>query len=115
MPTELLVNFNEFWARLRADICAAKESVFLQTFALEGDSIGKQLAEALLASPAQDKRILADSFTRIVLSDHFRYTPANLFDQELKDEARQTELMRAQLESAGVAIKFTNPYGASPR
>lgn len=115
MPTELLVDFNEFWTRLRADICAAKESVFIQTFALEGDSIGKQLAEALLASPARDKRILADSFTRIVLSDRLRYTPANFFDPKLKQEARETDLMRSQLEAAGVQIKFTNPYGASPR
>jgi cardiolipin synthase len=100
---------------LRADICAAKESVFIQTFALEGDSIGKQLAEALLASRAEDKRILADSFTRIVLSDRFRYAPSNLFDAKLKEEARETDLMRAQLSSAGVAIRFTNPYGAAPR
>jgi len=115
MPTELLVNFNEFWTRLRADICAASESVLVQTFALEGDSIGKQLAEALLASPAGDKRILADSFTRIVLSDRFRYAPASLLDPKLKAEAHETELMSAQLASAGVAIRFTNPYGASPR
>lgn len=115
MPTELLVNFDEFWKRLRADICAAKESVFLQTFALEGDSIGKQLGEALLVSSAKDKRILADSFTRIVLSDRLRYAPANIFDQELNNEARETEKMRAELEAAGVEIKFTNPYGASPR
>jgi cardiolipin synthase len=115
MPTELLVNFKEFWTRLRADISAARESVLVQTFALEGDSIGKQLAEALLASPAKDKRILADSFTRIVLSDRFRYAPASLLDPKLKKEAHETELMSAQLASAGVAIKFTNPYGASPR
>jgi cardiolipin synthase A/B len=115
MPTELLVNFNEFWTRLRADICAAKESVFIQTFAFEGDSVGKQLAAVLLASPAKDKRILADSFTRIVLSDRLRYAPSNLFDSELKQEARDTDLMRAELEAAGVQIKFTNPYGASLR
>ena len=115
MPTELLVNFNEFWSRLSADIHAAKESVFIQTFALEGDSIGKQLSEALLASCAKDRRILADSFTRIVLSDRVRYAPSNLFNPKLKEEARATELMRTQLESAGVKIKFTNPYGASLR
>jgi cardiolipin synthase len=115
MPTELLVNFNEFWKRLSADICAAKESVFIQTFALEGDSVGKQLGEALLSSRAADKRILADSFTRIVLSDRLRYAPSNLFDPELNQEARETDLMCAALEAAGVKIEFTNPYGASPR
>lgn len=115
MPTELLVNFNEFWSRLRADILAAKDSVLIQTFALEGDSVGKRLAETLLSSAAVDRRILADSFTRIFLSDRLRYAPANLFDPRLKQEARETDLMRAELEAAGVQIKFTNPYGASPR
>ena len=60
MSIELLVNFNEFWSRLREDVVRAEESVFVQTFAFEGDSVGKQLAEALLSSPARDKRVLAD-------------------------------------------------------
>ena len=30
---ELLVNFNEFWSRLRGDIERARESAFVQTFA----------------------------------------------------------------------------------
>ena len=82
MPTELLVNFNEFWSRLSADIHAAKESVFIQTFALEGDSIGKQLSDTLLASCAKDRRILADSFTRIVLSDRAEDGGAGVDDSE---------------------------------
>lgn len=115
MATELLVNFNEFWSRLRADIALARESVFVQTFALEGDSVGKQLAEALLSSTAPDKRVLADSFTRIVLSDRFRYSPANILDRELRAEARETATMRRELESAGVRIRFTNVYRPTPR
>ena len=63
MAVELLVNFNEFWSRLCEDIARARESVFVQTFAFEGDSVGKQLAEALLSSHARDKRVLADSYT----------------------------------------------------
>ena len=115
MPTELLVNFNEFWLRLSADIARAQHSVFVQTFAFEGDSVGKQLAAALVSSSAPDKRVLADSFTRIVLSDRFKYLPANYFDRELRDEARETALMTSELERAGVQIRFTNPYGLSPR
>ena len=115
MSIELLVNFNEFWSRLREDIARANESVFVQTFAFEGDSVGKQLAEALLSSPARDKRVLADSFTRIVLSDRFRYSPANMLDRELRHEARETSAMRRELESAGIEIKFTNPYRPTPR
>ena len=112
---ELLVNFNEFWLRLNEDIASAQQSVFVQTFAFEGDAVGKQLARALLSSPAEDKRVLADSFTRVVLNDRFRYAPANLFDNGLRREAGQTTAMLAQLEAAGIKIKFTNPYGLSPR
>lgn len=115
MSTELLLDFKEFWSRLREDIARAQESVLVQTFAFEGDAIGKQLADALLRSPARDKRVLADSFTRIVLSDRFRYSPANILDSDLRHEARETVAMRSLLESAGIAITFTNPYRPIPR
>src|SRR5213594_1068817 len=115
MAIELLIDFNEFWSRLNEDIRLAQQSVFVQTFAFEGDQVGQKLSDALLSSPAQDKRILADSFTRIVLSDRFRYSPANWFDRGLKAEARETAALWSQLKSAGVAIKFTNPFGLSLR
>lgn len=115
MKVDLLVNFKEFWSRLREDISSAKQSVFIQTFSFEGDSVGEQLAAALTASPAREKRVLADSFTRIVLSDRFRYAPANFFDKSLSDEARAGAAMCARLRASGVAIRFTNPYGLSPR
>jgi cardiolipin synthase len=115
MNTELLVDYNEFWTRLSEDIRSARQSVFVQTFAFEGDAVGKQLSAALLSSTAPDKRVLADSFTRIVLSDRFRYSPANFFDDELRHEARETAAMMGELESDGVEIRFTNPYGLSPR
>src|SRR5439155_24363343 len=115
MPIEFLIDFDEFWSRLNEDIRLAQQSVFIQTFALEGDRVGQKLADAMLSSPAQDKRILADSFTKIVLSDRFRYSPANVFDKMLRHEARETERMIHKLKAAGVAISFTNPYGLSPR
>jgi cardiolipin synthase len=115
MKAELLVNYNEFWTRLREDIARASRSVFVQTFAFEGDRVGKQLSSVLLSAAATDKRVLADSFTRVVLSDRFRYSPANFFDEELRQEARATTAMMGELKSAGVEIRFTNPYGISPR
>ena len=115
MSIELLIDFNEFWSRLNEDIRLARRSVFVQTFALEGDQVGQELSEALLSSPAQDKRLLADSFTQIVLSDRFRYSPANIFEQELRHEAQETERMIQKLRAAGVAVNFTNPYGLSLR
>jgi cardiolipin synthase A/B len=115
MKIELLVDFQEFWTRLSEDIRTAEKSLFVQTFALEGDSTGRQLSEALLSSSAPDRRILADSFTRVVLSDRFKYSPSALLDRGLRDEARQTISMRNELVSAGVQVRFTNAYGPTPR
>lgn len=115
MKIELLLDFDEFWSRLRLDIAAARDSIFVQTFALEGDEVGHALADALQSSPARDKRILADSFTRLVLSDRFRYAPANLFDPQLRFEARATEIMIRALRQMGVQVQFTNPFAATPR
>ncbi|HXI62842.1 MAG TPA: phospholipase D-like domain-containing protein, partial [Pyrinomonadaceae bacterium] len=115
MPSELLVNFKEFWPRLREEILSARDSIYIQTFALEGDTVGLQLSAALLSSRVADQRILADSFTRIVLSDRFRYSPANLFDRSLRDEARSTAAMTRALRHQGVKIRYTNGYGATPR
>jgi hypothetical protein len=50
-----------------------------------------------------------------VLSDRFKYSPANLFDAELRDEARETEAMLAQLGRERVVIRYTNRYGVTPR
>src|SRR5438094_9649808 len=115
MAIELLIDFDEFWSRLNEDIRLAQQSVFVQTFAFEGDQVGQKLSDALLSSPAHDRRILADSFTRIVLSDRFRFSPANFFDRELRDEARATAEMLREIKSAGVELEFTNVYGATPR
>ena len=115
MKIELLVDFKEFWTRLSEDIRAAESSVLVQTFALEGDNTGKRLAEALISSTAPDRRILADSFTQIVLSDRFKYSPSALIDRELQDEVRQTRGMKQDLKASGVEIRFTNAYGPTPR
>jgi len=115
MSIELLVDFKEFWPKLRADLQMARQSILVQTFAFEGDSVGQDLAEALLSSPAERKQILADSFTRVVLSDRFRFWPSNLLDEGLQREARETALMISRLQSAGVMIKYTNPYGVALR
>jgi cardiolipin synthase len=112
---DLLVDFNEFWSRLSADILSARESVLIQTFALEGDSVGRQLSAALKSSPAREKKILADSFTRVVLNDRFRYSPANFLDAQLRQEVRATKRMIEELRAEAVQIQYTNAYGLTPR
>src|SRR5437879_7130995 len=85
------------------------------TMTCYGDQVGPYLSAPPVSSPARDNLILADSFTQIVLSDRFRYSPANIFDQELRQEARETARMIQKLKAAGVAVSFTNPYALSPR
>jgi len=108
---ELLVDAEPFWVRLKADIAAAQNRVYIQTLSFEGDSVGLALAEAMAASPAVDKRIVVDHYTRCVLSDKFLYSPRNLFDSELRREDKATAAMIAGLISRRVAVKFVNPVG----
>jgi cardiolipin synthase len=115
MSINLLVDFEEFWSSLRADIAAARESVMVQTFAFEGDRIGSDLAAVLLGATAPDKRVLIDSFSRIVLSDRFRYSPTNFLDRALRSEAEDTAAMLSRLSRAGIKIQYTNSFGPTPR
>lgn len=115
MPAEILIDFEEFWTRLSEDTRSAGTSIYVQTLACEGDSIGKLLGASLLAARAPDKRVLADSFTKIVLSDKFRFSPGNLINAELRREARATTSLFRELRAGGVQLQFTNPYGFTPR
>lgn len=115
MKFQLLVDFDSFWASLSRDIQTAAACTFVQTFSFEGDRIGQMLAELLSASPAPDRRILVDSFSKVVLSDKFLYAPGNWSDAELLCEVKETRRLHATLGSAGVQIKYGNPFGFSPR
>src|SRR5258706_11895839 len=115
MRFQLLVDFDSFWASLSRDIHQAEAYTFVQTFSFEGDRIGKMLAELVSSSQASDKRILVDSFSKVVLSDKFLYAPGNWGDRELRHEARETRRLHAALAAAAVQIKYGNPFGFSPR
>jgi cardiolipin synthase len=108
---ELLVDAAPFWTRLQADIAAARDRVYIQTLSFEGDSVGLALAEAMAASPARDKRIIVDHYTRFVLSDKFLYSPRNLFNTDLRRENSATVAMIDDLNSRRVAVRFVNPVG----
>lgn len=106
---QLLVDFNSFWSSLCTDVRNASESVYVQTFSFEGDSIGQGLARLLSESRAIDRRVLVDAFTKYVLSDKFRFAPSHWFDQALKREARETRSMISALTAQGIQVQFTNP------
>jgi len=108
---ELLQDAAEFWPRAKADILAARERVYLQALSFEGDAAGREVAAALAASPAPDRRVLVDCFTKHVVSDRLVWRPGNLLDPALREEVRATRRMRRDLERAGVFWRFVGPLG----
>jgi cardiolipin synthase len=108
---ELLVDAKAFSRRLDSDIRAAQKRVSLQAMTFEGDASGQQVAEAIMASRAKDRRILVDAYTRFTLSDKFLYGPTRLCDNELQAEVKATQTMFSDLGQHGVGVRVTNPYG----
>ncbi len=115
MNTELLIDFEAFWQRLAEDIACARDRVWVQTFSFEGDVIGKSLASALQVSSATDKRLLVDSFSKIVVSDRFLYVPRNFFDSKLRSEVLDTAKLQRLLDNSRVQVRYGNPFSISPR
>jgi len=108
---KLLVDSAEFWSTLARDLAAARSSVRVQTLSYEADSAGTLLEQALLASPAADRRLIIDCFTLHVISDRLLVTPRNLLDRGLRAEVRATSESVQRLRRAGVGVRFTNPIG----
>ena len=111
MRLRLLVGSGEFWEALEQDIAGARSSVLVQTLTFEGDAAGHGLARAMEASPAADRRIIVDNFTRHIQNDRFLWAPQNLLDRTLRAEVRGTYAMIQGLEDAGVGIRWVNPWG----
>jgi cardiolipin synthase len=108
---ELLQDAAEFWPRAEADILAARRRVHVQALTFEGDAAGRRVAAALAASPAPDRRVLVDSFTKHVVSDRVVWLPGSLLDRELRAEVRETKAMQRGLGHAGVSWRFVGPLG----
>jgi cardiolipin synthase len=111
MKLELLVDSAPFRERLREDISKAHKRIYLQTLSFEGDSVGRELADEIIASDAVDKKIIIDCYTKYVLSDKFIYSPKNIFDSELRRERKATAKMVADMITDGTSVKFINPAG----
>lgn len=111
MRAKLLVDSDQFWSSLQEDIRSSRDSIYIQTLSFEGDSVGHMLSDELTSSSSRDKRILVDSYTRYVLSDHFLYTIRNIFDPDLQAEKARTLKMVHELNHRGVLVKFINPAG----
>ena len=113
MKIELLLDADEFWARLRGDLAAARQRAWIQTFTFEGDRVGTALGRALRSCGAADRRLLVDRYSILYHSDRLVPGPAWL-DRAFRREVFLTHRWVRRLRSEGVAVRFSNPLGPNP-
>ena len=113
MNVELLVDAPEFWARLQDDLRRAERSAYIQTFTFEGDRVGVALGRALERSPADDRRLLVDSYSLLYHSDRIIPGPAWL-DRRFRREVMLTHRWVRRLRDGGAGVRFGNPLGPWP-
>ncbi len=107
----ILVDSPAVWASFQADLAAARDCVYVQTYSFEGDRAGTALSDALLAAAAPDRRLLVDSYTRANHSDRWLIFPPGRFDRELRAEVRNTRRLVRTLRAEGVGVRFGRPFG----
>jgi len=108
---DLLVGSAAFWQRAACDIAAARRRVLIQAMTFEGDGAGQAVAQAVVQSPAADRRVLVDDYTRHVINDTFL---ALSRDPAIHAEAEETWAMFDGLVAAGVGLRLSNPIGRNP-
>ena len=107
----LLVGSDAFLTAAAADMAQARRRVLVQAMTFEGDAAGLGVAGAVMGSPAADRRVLVDDYTRFVVSDHFVYSPHYLLDHAFRAEVKATRGMFDDLSKMGVGVRVTNPAG----
>lgn len=108
---EVLVDSEAVWASVQADLAAAREYAFIQTYSFEGDWVGAALSGALLAARAPDRRLLIDSYTRANQNDRWIALPGTVFDPAFRAEVRNTGRLVRTLRREGVGVRFGRPFG----
>lgn len=111
MQSDLLVGSEKFMSSLAEISSKAKESFYVQAMTFEGDEAGEQLIATMNASPAADKRLLIDSYSKVVINDHFVHSSKYLFDSTFRSEVKNTRRLIKRAKESGIQVKFTNPVG----
>ncbi len=108
---ELLIGADAFRDSARAAMVRARRRVLVQAMTFEGDAAGLSIASAIGSSPAADRRVLVDDYTRRVINDAFlAFSP----DPALKAEAKATWAMFDALVLGGAGLRITNPMSRNP-
>ena len=97
--------------RLEKVAAEAKNSLLAQAMTFEGDDAGEWLIEIMKASPAKTKRLLVDSYSKVVINDHFIKSLRYIKDAAFRREVKRTRTLIEEARSAGIEVQFTNPVG----
>lgn len=108
----LLTDAREFDAAIAPAIRQARRRVFIQVMTFELDGIGRRFWEMLVQSPAAEKVLCVDAFSRAKISDDLTLGRRYLTDAAFRREARATRRLLRNGTQDGVRIVVTNPLGA---
>ena len=108
----LLVDAGEFHAAIMPAIRNARRRVLIQVMTFELDGVGGQLWQTLASSPAAEKVLCVDAFSRVKVSDGFIFGRRYWTDAGRRAEARRTRRLLRPGVRDGVRIVVTNPVGA---
>ncbi|WP_424962251.1 phospholipase D-like domain-containing protein [Ekhidna sp.] len=97
--------------RLEEVASTAKESFYAQAMTFEGDAAGKWLIEVMKSSPARKKKLLIDSYSKLVINDHFIPSLKYLQDRDFRNEVKETNKLIKEAQKNRIEVKFTNPIG----
>ena len=107
--SQILVGAETFMESLSLRANEARESLYIQAMTFEGDVAGELLIDLMINSPAKDKRLIVDSFSKVVVSDHFVFGTRYVKDSEFRAEVKNTQKLIKKARANGVQVKFVNP------
>ncbi|MEQ8905507.1 phosphatidylserine/phosphatidylglycerophosphate/cardiolipin synthase family protein [Ekhidna sp.] len=109
--SNILLGSNAFMERLEEVAGRAKNILLAQAMTFEGDDAGRWLINIMKASPAKDKRLLIDSYSKVVINDHFVKSLKYLKESSFRQEVKSTHYLIEEAKAAGIQVKFVNPIG----
>lgn len=109
--SSLLLNAPEFVAEVEPAILRARRRVLFQVMTFELDSVGRYFWDLLVRSPAEEKILCVDAFSRAKISDDLVFSPRILLDPGFRREVRETRSLLRLAERDGVRVVVTNPMG----
>lgn len=111
MANRILLGSEAFKQQLELRASSATQSFYAQAMTFEGDAAGEWLLEVMRSSPAKDKRLIVDCYSKVVINDHFVWSSKYLLDKDFRAEVKNTGKALRGAVNDGIKVIFTNPVG----